>query len=117
MHDSKDFVETIKRIAVAAVMASKPTALHFGKVISISPLKINVEQKMTLTSAQLVLTRNVKDYTTKVTVSWTSEAADNHTHQMTGKKEITVHNALEVDDEVIMISMPGGQRFIVIDRL
>ena len=117
MRDSGDLIRLIQRVAVAAVMASKPTALRFGKVISTSPLKISVEQKMTLSKENLILTRNVKDHTTKVTVSWTSEAAENHTHQLTGKKEITVHNALEVGEEVIMISMQGGQRFIVWDRL
>ena len=64
--DANDLLMAIKKASVEAVDATKPTALVFGKVTSSSPLKINVEQKMTLTAAQLVLTRNVTDYKTKI---------------------------------------------------
>lgn len=134
MLDSKDLVRAIKKAAVEAVDASKPTAIVFGKVISVSPLKISVEQKMTLTAAQLVLTRNVTNHAVNVTMNWASENAvhdhsytddgssmttgnNTHNHQITGTKSITVHNGLVVGDEVLLIQMQGGQKFIVWDRL
>jgi hypothetical protein len=124
--DSKDMVEAMKRIAINAVNASNPTALRFGKVISTSPLKIQIDQKMTLTKEFLILTRNVKDHKVFITVDHETENKSggtgdssfaSHNHAYTGKKEFTVHNSLVVGDEVIMIQMQGGQKYIVIDKL
>lgn len=132
--DANDLLIAIKKASVEAVDATKPTALVFGKVTSSSPLKINVEQKMTLTAAQLVLTRNVTNHTVNVTMNWTSENAvhdhsytddgsnmttgsNTHNHQVKGTKSITIHNGLVVGDEVVLIRMQGGQKYLVIDKV
>ena len=126
MHDFNDLLVMIKKAAIEAMNASKPTAIVYGKVISKSPLKINVEQKMTLTAAQLVLTRNVTDYQVEMTVDHETgfrsggsgdSSFVSHNHAYTGKKSFTVHNGLVVGDEVIMIQMQGGQKYIVMDRV
>ena len=135
MLDSNDLLNVIKKIATESVDATKPTALTYGRVTSISPLKINVEQKMTLTSAQLVLTRNVTNFQVNMTVNhatdphththtitdtWTgggSASDETHQHTYSGTKTFTVHNALAVGDEVVMIRMQGGQRFLVLDKV
>lgn len=131
MHDFNNLLITIRKIALEAVNASKPTAVVYGKVISSSPLKIQVEQKMTLTAAQLVLTRNVTDYTTKISFdnpaiknivknySMDDIPGSNYklTYQENVKNEITIYNGLVVGDEVIMIQMQGGQKYIVMDRV
>ena len=80
----------------------------FGKVASISPLEITVEQKMTLGSAQLVLTRNVTDYTIPVTMGWLTENT---------RREITIHNGLKIGDEVILLKKKGGQKYLILDRV
>lgn len=98
---------------------------------------------MILGEKQLILSRNVTDFSTMVTVDWTSESSlsthnhtvkgDNgsggnidlntgaknlaHTHKITGKKKIIIHNGLAVGDEVILIRQQEGQRFIVVDRI
>lgn len=135
LHDFNDLLSTIKKAAVEAVKASKPTAVVYGKVISTSPLKINVEQKMTLTKEQLVLTRNVTDYEVEMTFDHLTEnhththtisdtysgggsaSSETHDHAYQGKKLFTVHNGLVVGDEVLMMQMQGGQRYIVLDRV
>lgn len=126
MHDFNDLLVLIKKSAVEAVNSSKPTAIVYGKVISSSPLKINIEQKMTLTAAQLVLTRNVTDHKVFMTVDHVTEnrsggsgeaSFKSHNHAYTGTKEFTVHNSLAVGDEVIMIQIQGGQKYIVLDRV
>lgn len=126
MANATDLIMLMRKEALGVVDASKPTAIVYGKVISISPLKINVEQKMTLTAAQLVLTRNVTDYKVYMTVDHVTENKSggsgdasfaSHNHEYKGKKEFTVHNGLVVGDEVVMIQMQGGQKYIVIDRL
>ena len=166
MPDANDLLETIKRTASGANDASKPVALMYGKVTSVSPIEVNVEQKMILHSAQLVLTRNVSDYETEATVDWDTEATSlsaNHSHDVTGnvtvnsqatvspnpdnvnvnisnevshdigvsqkninlthghsisgRKSITIHNGLAVGDEVLLLRMQGGQKYIVIDKV
>ena len=130
MHDFNSLLSLIKKSAVEAVNASKPTSIVYGKVISSSPLKINIEQKMTLTAAQLVLTRNVTNFKTAISGGniqnfyyvgtepnvTTEPVSPSHVHAV-GKIQVTVHNALTVGDEVIMIQMQGGQKYIVIDRV
>ena len=126
-----DIVEVMKKAALGAVEAADPVKVFFGNVISASPLKINVEQKMTLEAAQLILTRNVTTHTIQMTVDhWTEDETEHthvvggvtsspttHKHAYKGKKTFTVHNGLVVGDKVILIREQGGQRFIVIDRL
>ena len=138
-----DFIKIMKQAALDAVNAAKPVEVCFGKVTSKKPLKILVEQKMTLGEKQLVLSRNVTTFTTEVTVDWKSEnhsiphnhdinltdsngdsvtgSTQNkdvpHIHEITGKKKITIHNELVVGDEVILVRQQGGQKYIVWDRI
>jgi hypothetical protein len=127
--DANELVDTLKRAAVEAVKAGKPVNVYFGEVVSASPLKINVEQKMILGEKQLVLSRNVTDFKTKITAgniknyyytgdvnSGTAPVSPSHVHAV-GTIEITVHNGLAVGDGVILIRQQEGQRFIVVDRI
>lgn len=136
MPDAVELTKAIKRAAVEAVNASKPVEVCFGKVTSASPLKILVEQKMTLGEAQLVLCRNVTEYTVEMTVDHYTENETAHTHAVQdtytgggsssptkhlhayrGRKKFTVHNGLVVGDEVLLIRQQGGQKYIVVDRI
>lgn len=129
MPDANELVDTLKRAAVEAVEAGKPVNVYFGEVVSASPLKINVEQKMILGEKQLILSRNVTDFKTKITAgniknyyytgdvnSGTAPVSPSHVHAV-GTIEVTVHNGLAVGDEVILIRQQEGQRFIVVDRI
>lgn len=87
MFNFDDLLKLIKKTSMEAFNASKPADMVFGKVVSESPLKIKVDQKLELKSAQLVLTKTVVD------------------------------DALTSGEEVIMMRMSGGQKYIVIDRI
>lgn len=144
MADANGLVEAIKRAALEAQDSSKPVNVYFGKIVSKSPLKINVEQKMLLGEKQLVLTRNVTDFVTMVSMNWESEKekqnhyhnikeqtdsgndtldgkteqqSEKHIHMITGQKQVTIHNGLDVGDEVILVRQQEGQKFIVLDRI
>lgn len=117
MADAKELVEAIKRAAMEAVDANKPTALIFGIVKSVNPLVIETEQQMPLGKSQLILTRNVTSYAASVTVDWTTGSADGHTHTVSGTKSITINNGLTVGEKVLLAREQGGQRFIVLDRV
>lgn len=119
-------VENIKRAAMEAVKASMPSGVYFGTVISASPLKISVEQKMTLTEKQLVLTTLVQDFSVNMTVNHTTENRSggsgdasfaSHNHEYKGTKEFIINNALQTGEKVVLIREQGGQKYLVIDRL
>jgi len=126
MRDFNDLIKLIKRIAVEAVEASKPTNIVFGQVTSASPLKITVEQKITLSSQQLILTRNVTDHEIEMTLEHETDYKSggsgdssfaSHNHAVTGKKTMTMHNALKKGEKVALLRTQGGQQYVVIDRV
>ena len=125
MHDANELVRVLKKAALDAVRASKPMDVRFGKVQSVQPLEIYIEQKLQLKEKQLVLTRNVTDYETEITVDTVTgnksggsgdSSFASHNHSITGKTKITVHNGLVVGDKVILLRLPGGQKYVVWDR-
>lgn len=134
--NTTSLVESMKIAALGAMNASKPVEVCFGKVTSASPLKILVEQKMTLGAAQLVLCRNVTEHIIEMTVDHYTENETEHTHAVQdtytgggsssptkhlhayrGRKKFTVHNGLVVGDEVVLLRQQGGQKYIVVDRI
>ena len=52
---SSGIIDTIKRVALNAFEASNPVKLMFGKVVSTNPMKIKVNQYLTLTKEFLVI--------------------------------------------------------------
>lgn len=130
--DVNALVKSVKQAAVEAVDASSPMALCFGTVTSASPLKIQVDQKITLSEEQLILTDNVRDYAVEMSTMVDSSESPHYTeyesggssyaefashrHQYSGKKKWKVHNALKSGEKVIMLRCNGGQRYIVLDR-
>ena len=130
MLDANNLVELIKQAAKEAVDAGQDTDFCYGTVTCASPLKILVEQKMELTAAQLVLTRNVTNYSTSVSISseipWSTENKSggtgessfaSHNHSINGTKTLTINNALKKGDKVILIRKKGGQEYLVLDRV
>lgn len=105
MFNATEFLANVKRAAVEAVRAEKPFALMRGRVSSVSPLKIQIDQKFELVASQLLLTNAVRDYTVEMTDE------DGET------KKYTVKLALQKDEYVLLLRANGGQRFIVLDRM
>ena len=143
MLNSDDLYVAIKEAAMKAMETSKPSDFIFGTVTNVSPLKISVEQKLTLGSAQLILTRNVTDYTVSVSMNWNTGSALSthnhyingtdsdgdsinlssqdanleHQHVIQGENRMTIHNALKVGEKVILLRKKGGQKYLVLDRV
>lgn len=94
----------IKRAALEAVDAGKPSQIAYGKVINEKPLQVKVSEKLILTSEVLI----VPEYLTE--------------HEVTLKTapdieiKYTVMNALKVGDQVVMLRNRGGQQYLIIDR-
>lgn len=131
------FHDAIKHIAVTAVETTiKVPGLVFGTVVSASPLKIQVEQKLIYDEQFLALTDAVRDYYVDATVDHQTEAETEHTHaihdtysgggssdptshlhEYKGTKRFLIHNGLKVGEKVVMLRDKGGQRFLVLNRV
>lgn len=122
MADSTNLVQLIKKIAMDAVDASKQCDYRVGIVTSTDPLKIKLSNSLTLEEEFLHLTQNVTDYITDVSIttdySWETQEQETHKHGIViEKKEITIHNALQEGEQVLMMRKAGGQEYVVIDRM
>ncbi|MEG0449902.1 MAG: DUF2577 domain-containing protein [Lysinibacillus sp.] len=94
----------IKKAAVEAVSNTDPMNVRHGTVISTSPLKIQIDQKLILGIAQLKLTKIAKDYDIEMSVNG-------------GAKQVyTVYNALKMHDKVTLLKAQGGQQYLIIDK-
>lgn len=106
MPDFTPLLQVMKQSAKETGDATRPVQVCFGKVTSTTPLKIQIDQKITLGKAQLVLTRNVTDYETEITVNgWEN------------KQRTTIHNALKAGEEVVLLRQQGGQKYVVLERV
>ena len=85
--DAKNLIEAIKVAAVEAVEAGEPVKICFGTITSTQPLRVLVEQKITLGNAQLVLTKKVID------------------------------DELHTGEHVLLLQMQGGQKYVVLDKV
>ncbi len=99
----EEFLVNVKRAALEAVAASKPCALLSGRVTGTSPLRVEIDQKFTLTEAQLILTDAVRDHA--VTLSDSG-----------GDRKYTVKQALQAGEGVILLRADGGRKYLVLDR-
>ena len=132
--DINELVRLVKQAGVEAVRADAPMAVCYGTVLSPSPLKIQVDQKKILGTAQLILTDAVRDYNVEMsTIEGTGKSlgphyTENesggsgdaafaaHKHRYQGRKKWRVHNALKKGEKVILLRCDGGQKYVVLDR-
>jgi hypothetical protein len=85
--ETQTITNTLRKLIIETVENIKPTAIFFGTITRLSPLKIQIDAKLIIPTANLVLTETVK------------------------MKE------LKVGDEMILIRKHGGQKFVVVDRM
>ena len=121
-----ELLQVIKSVARDQYDASKPSDVTFGTVISVSPLEINIDQRMTLPAEFFILTKAVLDHYVDITVSHVTEDRAGgggyaefaiHNHDYKGRKKILVHNGLKTGEKVILVQAQGGQKYVVLDRV
>lgn len=102
---SENLLKLIKRAALDAVKEYGLCDGEYGIVESSSPLNIRTDTKKLLTKDFLVLTKNVSDYETEITL-------DN------GKKQkAVIHNNLKKGDCVLLLKIKRNQEYIVLDKV
>ena len=127
-------IDIIKRASMDANNASNPTSLKYGTVTNVNPLEITISSTFKLPTELLIVPEQLTDHTVEVTMNWgTTEYThthpihdsftgggsadpDTHSHNVTGRKSITIHNALKVGDRVTLIREQGGRKYFVLDR-
>ena len=104
-------LEAVKLLAYDVLQQENLTDVCYGTVTAEKPLKIMLEQKLELTEAFLVLSRNVvKHYETFQMRK--KNSSEPWTHY-----EIIAEKQLKVGERGILIKMTGGQRYVVWDRV
>lgn len=99
-----------------------------GIVKSASPLKIQIvnDEKLIIGPNITYVPWHLTNYTTEVTVEWATEntsggsgeaAYASHRHAISGRKRITVHNALKAGEKVHVLSFNHGKQYFVLDRV
>ena len=112
-----DLVNGIKKAALEAIDASKPVRLEVGTVLTSNPLKIQLTQKLTLSSMQLVIPRHLSKYSVPMTYNLECEEIEEHKHKITGTTSVTIDNSLKNGDKVLLVRQDGGQKYIVFDKV
>lgn len=118
-------VNTIKEIASTVISNGEPMEVIVGEVVSVSPLAIKIDPKLTVPEENIILTKNTCEWTMEMSVDHVTETRAggggmaeyaSHNHEYKGRKKYLVHNQLVMGDKVIMLKETGGQRYIALDR-
>lgn len=126
MYNTLDLVNCIKNISKSVFMNEEPTTVIIGEVVGVDPIKIKIDQLLTLSKEQLIIPKSLTDYTLDIDIKELNtenksvtlgEYTNTHNHAIRGKKTITILNALKLGELVLLIKLLGGQSFIVLDRL
>ncbi len=104
MADYNGLLKLIKQAAAEAVDAGSPATICTGKVLSINPLSVQIDQKITLSSMQLLVPESLKGYTTTMTIDGVN-------------KSVVVPGRLTAGSTVSLVRQQGGQKYLIIDKV
>lgn len=79
--------ETIKRIAINAVLATNPVNLLFGTISRSVPIEVEIHQKLKLGKEFIIMTQSVQEI------------------------------GLATGDKVVLLRMQGGHQFLILDKV
>jgi len=122
---TSELIKIIEKIALKAVGNTKPPDFLTGKVVTIDPLTINVNNAV-LPANFFVQSTLVSDFRVDMTVDHLTEdraggggeaSFASHNHEYKGRKTFFVHLGLLVGESVILARCSGGQKFIILDRV
>ncbi|MEK5070248.1 DUF2577 domain-containing protein [Sporosarcina sp. FSL K6-1508] len=110
-----DIVKSIKKSSEETTAAMDPVTICFGIVTKDEPLEILVEQRLPLKEDDLILTRAVLDHELDLTPGRLI-GDEKYEFPEESRRRYKVHNKLEIDDQVTLLRMQGGQKYVVIDK-
>ena len=129
------FLKIMQDVANNIYTNNEPPDIEFGRVETINPLSIRVNQRLLLNEDELILTNLVKDFEVDIEVAHKTVNDDiletlhdhqgvpknrfdsHHYHAYEGRKKIIIYLGLKVGEKVVMIKKHGGQQRLIVDRL
>lgn len=108
-------LDVIKQAALDAVQAGNPTAIQFGTVISISPLEISVDQRLTLAEAFLIVPESMTRF--EMLASRFLNGEDTPDDEGVSGVKVVLRHGLKQGDKVLLLRVQGGQQFVVMDKV
>lgn len=109
-------ISEIKLIVKNMIDNMKLTEYVYGEVVTINPLSIKIDQKLTIPSSVIILTSAVKEKT--INLQHTHLYLSNPTSiESPSLIEVIVNESLQVGDKVTMLRVDKGQKFIVLDKV
>ena len=131
MLDGADLIKIIKKVILETLDNSNTSKFEIGIVVSDKPLKIKIDEKITLEKNQLILSQNVTEHEEIINIDWRT-LTKSHDHpfdgdgtvqnttldyQLKGDYKVIRKCGLKSGEKVILIRQLGGQDYLVIDRL
>ena len=110
-------IDIVKRASLEAMDNAQMADLRYGKVINVSPLKVKITDQFILPESLLVVPEHLTNYKVNITTDWETNPTENHKHNITGTKTITINNALKVGDNLALLRQQGGQGYFILDRI
>lgn len=138
---STGILNIVKQASLDAMENAQICDLRYGKVVSASPLKVQITQQFIIPESLLVVPQHLTNYKLECTftesnqsISGVTEKSEDlkdeedplkkHTHKFSvqlpsrgGRQTITVHNGLKVGDKVALVRKQGGQSYFILDRI
>ncbi|AIQ45625.1 phage protein [Paenibacillus sp. FSL R7-0273] len=107
-------LEAIKQAALGAIDATGPVMVQMGRVVSVNPLKVIVDNRLELTEDFLIIPESLTEL--KVNLRHTHTSGSGTTGEAL-TSPIILRKALAADDKLLLLRMQGGQRYIILDRV
>ena len=92
------WIENMRQISIQAVEAGKPCDVILGTIASVSPMRVQIDQKTSLTGAQLIVPQYLTDHTEKMSIPGL------------GSVSVLIENALKTGDQVKQNKKRGAQK-------
>lgn len=92
--------DTVKKIVKQSLDAQQLASAMYGKVISLQPLEVLVDQRFSIPLEFLIVPEHLTEY-----------------EIMLGDQTLKIRRGLEVGDKLILIRSDGGLQYVIAGRL
>ena len=116
--------------ALIQSLVPDPCGFLQGRVISVSPLKIQAvnDEKLILSTLSLIVPRHLTDYNVRADfsigdgdINAVTDTTDSHSHTLRAfsitNGTIRIRNGLQIGDKVHLLSLNNGKKYYVLDRV
>ena len=105
-------LDVIKAAGVQAVNADNPVSILFGTVITVEPLSVQIDQRLTLPQEVLIIPEHMTRY--EVDLSHFHTHPDGSTGNSLGV--LVIREGIQLRDKLILLRVQGGQEYLVVGK-